>query len=160
VRHLVTPALFVLLGPFAFTAPCATSALATTVEIQSPCAPTLAASGPVQACGRSVGATTTHFLDARGIEYVGDDSGMVSILGTPYGDAALEILSDTAMRAYGWCYLVDGVEPDVMPDQLILTGDETAVTWFYAYSLYADGAWKEYCTPVHETLPPFICGGR
>lgn len=78
-------------------------------------------------------------------EYSGSDRGVTSInrLGS-----ALEVLSDTDMNAYGWCYLVDGVESGLMADEFELTGNERSVKWFYAYARLRGNVWTAMCVPA------------
>lgn len=82
-------------------------------------------------------------------EYVGSTRGVTSInrLGS-----ALEVLSDTEMNAYGWCYLVDGIESGRMADEFVLTGNERSVKWFYAYAHLVRDVWTEMCVPA-DHLP-------
>ena len=35
----------------------------------------------------------------------------------------------------------------VTPDQVIIDKQVKSIYWFYAYSLYDSGEWKDYCTP-------------
>ncbi len=76
------------------------------------------------------------------------DNGVKSILNYVTGDDALEIISDTKMRAYGWCYSVNGISPDVMPDEFSIEQNDQ-VDWFLSYSTYDSGVWIDYCKPVH-----------
>lgn len=82
-------------------------------------------------------------------EYTGSDRGITSInrLGS-----ALEVLSDTEMNAYGWCYLVDGIESGRMADEFVLTGRERSVKWFYAYAHMIGDVWTAMCVPA-DHLP-------
>jgi hypothetical protein len=134
------------------------AALATLVlvAIHTPCGPELAASSERVATG-DVGSLTVSVLNDHDIPFVGSESGINSIFGTPTGDAAIEVIDDRSMRAYGWCYSVDGVVPDVMPDAYELTGTEASIAWFFAYSSYEDGAWRRYCVPTHVERPAFVC---
>ncbi|RZJ25676.1 MAG: DUF4430 domain-containing protein, partial [Flavobacterium sp.] len=57
----------------------------------------------------SLGFLTEFLLNKGQIPYTGDKSGIASIAGSPVGDDAIEVLSDSKLRAYGWCVEVDGV---------------------------------------------------
>lgn len=78
-------------------------------------------------------------------EYQGNDGGVLSInrLGN-----ALEVLSDTEMNAYGWCYKVDGVAADLLANQYELTGNESTIEWFYAYARLEKNIWTSMCVPA------------
>lgn len=97
---------------------------------------------------KPVGAATVELLEEKKIPFVGNESGINSIMGTPTGDDAIEIISAESMKVYGWCYEVDGVQPDVMPDEYFFPKQASKLTWFYSYSLYEKGEWKSYCTPA------------
>lgn len=78
-------------------------------------------------------------------QYEGSSAGVKSIneLGS-----ALEVLSDTQMNAYGWCYRVDGEISDLLADQYRLTGSERQIEWFYAYAHLEKNDWTSMCVPA------------
>lgn len=139
----------------------ASPAQAAQVVIEDPCSatPWLESKLPA-ATGKSVGAVTITALDAAHFFYVGTAAGISSIRNTVTGDAALEAVSDTEMRAYGWCYSLNGVEPNQMPDAVFLTNETDEIRWYFGYAHYQNGAWISYCTPTNQTLPTYICGAR
>lgn len=126
------------------------------VYFQGPCDETPFLKGENTGAGISAGALTIQALENSGTEFVGSEGGINSILGTPVGMEAIEVISDSKMRAYGWCYEIDGFQPAAMPDEIELTGTEQ-VRWFFAYSTYEAGVWKDYCTPSYSLKSPFIC---
>lgn len=130
------------------------SSLASEIIFQGPCEekPFLKS----EIIGQTVGSATILVLESNNIEYIGSEAGINSILATPTGTEAIEVVSDTKMRAYGWCFEVDGFQPAAMPDQISLNGTEQ-VRWFFAYSTYDSGVWKDYCTPSYSLKSPFIC---
>lgn len=97
----------------------------------------------------SVGKVTVSILEQQKISYIGNEAGMNSILGTPTGEDAMVIVNDDTMRVYGWCYEVDGMQPDVMPDEFYFPAQASNLRWFYAFSLYEKGEWRGYCLPAH-----------
>ena len=98
---------------------------------------------------KSAGELTVQILTTHQIPFVGNEAGINSILNTPTGDKAIVIVSNDTMRVYGWCFEVDGVQPDVMPDKYFIPAQNSKLSWFYAFSLYEKGEWKTYCTPAH-----------
>jgi hypothetical protein len=106
---------------------------------------------------KNLGVTTLEILEAQVIPYVGFVNGIHSIYNTPTGREAIEIVSDQVLRSYGWCYEVDGVQPDVMPDAIALSSHTQLVHWFFAYSTLEEGTWKDYCTPSYKIKPQFLC---
>lgn len=105
----------------------------------------------------NVGDLTIHFLTKNNIPYVGSQRGLSSVYNTPVGQASLEIISPTEMRSYGWCYFVDGVGPDVYPDELPLTAASQRVDWVFGFAHFKNGVWISQCTPAHKIRPAFLC---
>jgi hypothetical protein len=132
------------------------SAHALTIEIIGACSDQPAYSGSENYSNLSVGLATMKYLNQHSIPYKGSESGIASILGTPTGDDSIEVINDHEMRAYGWCFEVDGVQPDLMPDQVILLGPEH-LKWFYAFSYYDSGKWITYCEPAYTVKPKSLC---
>jgi hypothetical protein len=83
-------------------------------------------------------------------QYQGSEAGVSTIDGL---GSALEVLSNTQMNAYGWCYRVDGQSSDLLAHQHNLSGNETRIEWFYAYAHLDKDEWKSMCVPAgHEVL--------
>ncbi len=106
--------------------------------------------------GESVGAYTVRFLEHFGIDYIGSERGMNSILNTPTGMDAMEIISDREMNAYGWCYSVNGFSPEVYPDEFEMKEGDV-VKWWFGYAHYYEGQWLTQCSPSFERKPKFLC---
>lgn len=103
---------------------------------------------------------TLDFFSKNQIPFEGNHTGMKSILNTPIGNQAIEIISDTKMRSYGWCYEVDNQIPDVLMNEVFIKPKHTEIIrWFYGYAEYDSGSWTSYCTPVYQNPHPFICDG-
>jgi hypothetical protein len=105
----------------------------------------------------NLGRITVDFLEHNKIPYIGGIEGFNSIIETPVGLESMEVISDTKMRAYGWCFSVNGVVPDVMAHKTYLTSQNDYVSWFYAYSTYDSGVWLDYCVPAYENPSPQFC---
>lgn len=101
---------------------------------------------------KSLGEITVKIFDTKKIPYIGNEAGINSILGTPSGDKLLVVVNNETMRAYGWCFTVDGQIPDLMPDKVYFSRQNSHLSWFFAYSLYEKGQWTKYCVPAY-TLP-------
>lgn len=129
---------------------------ASEVYFQGPCHEEPFLKGEVAGVGINAGEATIRLLDQSKTDYLGSVGGINSIAGTPTGDGAIEVVSDTHLRAYGWCYEVDGFQPAAMPDQIELKGNEV-IRWYFAYSSYRDGQWTDYCTPSYQLKPNFLC---
>jgi hypothetical protein len=78
------------------------------------------------------------------------DIGLDSI--TPLGQAPLgfflEEIREDELRAYGWCYSVDGIAPDLLADEYVLTGSEKVIAWFFGFASRIGGNWETQCRPV------------
>jgi len=134
------------------------SALALDFTVIGPCSqkPIAQTQVPVTSA-TNLGDLTVSTLNLLKVPFTGDRSGISSIANSPRGDDALEVLSDTQMRAYGWCVEIDGNQPAEMPDEVPVTTATQSVTWFYAYSLYDTGVWKDYCTPAWVKHSLAVC---
>ncbi len=106
---------------------------------------------------KNIGDLTISTLTKNNIDYIGDETKVDSINNTPVGQAALELVSRSEMRAYGWCFYVNGVQPDVYPDKVKLIKSITSVTWVFSYAHYFEGQWLSMCEPSWKVKPSFIC---
>ena len=101
--------------------------------------------------GDSVGSASLRVMNeakAKGqLQFIGYESGIVSIneLGND-----VEVISDTRMKAHGWCFSLNGKTPELMPDKTPMTSPSDRLVWFYAYALYDQGQWITQCTPDSE----------
>ena len=106
---------------------------------------------------QTVGDLTISAFDSNSLPYIGTTAGINSIRATPVGSEAIEVISGTHMRAYGWCYEINGVSPDQMPDQIKVTSNDEQINWYFGFAEFKDGEWVSYCTPTHTVRPKFIC---
>lgn len=106
---------------------------------------------------QNAGVMTIQGLELISLPYSGNERGLNSAFGTPTGMAAMEVISPNEMRSYGWCYGVDGVVPEVFPDQYPLTAHTKKITWFFAYAHFLNGEWIAQCQPAHKLRPEFLC---
>ena len=151
--------MFVRLLPFTFMlAIMSHPAAAVNFQVQTLCSDALSVESEFAATTTdSVGSVTIKALDDSGVRYTGSAEGISSIGDSPSGDKAMEIISSTHMRAYGWCYSVNGIEPASMPDQVKIASNDDIIRWYYGYAEYKDGTWVTYCTPTHQARPAYIC---
>ena len=105
---------------------------------------------------QDAGSVTVELLTAKNIPFVGSSVGISSIFNTPTGLDAMEVLSDTEMNAYGWCFSVNGIQPEKYPDDVqVKAGDE--IVWWYGYAHYLEGEWLSQCEPSHLRKSPQFC---
>jgi hypothetical protein len=107
--------------------------------------------------GRSVGELSISLLNKQNIPYLGNERGIHSIFNTPIGDEALEIISDTEMRAFGWCYAVDGFEPGSYPNEYRVESEDSTISWYFGFAHYLDGEWVSQCTKSYTVKPTMFC---
>lgn len=104
----------------------------------------------------NAGKVSVEIFEKQGIPYIGSELGFNSILETPVGRDAIEIPAPGEIRAYGWCYEVNGLQPDGMPNEIPVS-DGDHLLWFYAFALHKNGEWVSYCTPAHTVKPAKLC---
>lgn len=105
----------------------------------------------------NVGQLTIETLKKFGIPHKGTYEGLASAFETPTGDASVEVISDIELRAYGWCFSVDGVSPEVYPHEVTITRDTKSVVWHFGFARYYKGQWVTQCTPAWKVKPAFLC---
>lgn len=137
------------------------SLFAVQVKVQDPCSSSLWLDSEVNVTpGTSVGHLTVSQLEQKSIPFEGVPEGIHSIRRTVTGADAMEILSETEIRAYGWCFYVNGAEPDDFPHQIEIRNPDDVIYWFFAYAESKDGIWVNTCVPTHQTRPQYICGAK
>lgn len=89
-----------------------------------------------------VGETTIAIFDQYNVPYVGSDSGIVELYNLKQ---EIKVVSDTEMKAFGWCFSINGVVVETMPDETEVVSANSIIQWFYAYAHYKDGQWIGQC---------------
>ncbi|PKM98892.1 MAG: hypothetical protein CVU79_01180 [Elusimicrobia bacterium HGW-Elusimicrobia-3] len=129
------------------------------LSVIGPCSaePVFESSFEIGGSSVSAGKVSEDVFAAAGVPYTGDGDGLLSIMDSPSGAAAVEVVSGSEMRVYGWCYAVNGSTPSVMPGAFFLHDNTARVVWFYAYSAYKEGVWGDSCLPSYEVRPHQFC---
>lgn len=134
------------------------NAHAVTFEVTGPCNEISEFSGSyIIDLSKNVGEATLKIFSDEKIPFVGSVEGISSILNTPTGLDAIEVISDTKMRAYGWCFSINGHIPDVLMNEVYFTKQNDKLSWFYAFSTYDQGVWTDYCVPSYKIKAPQFC---
>jgi hypothetical protein len=89
-----------------------------------------------------LGQLTVNILDVGQIPYVGNSSGILKIFQL---EQDVVVVSDTEMKAYGWCFSIDGLTPETMADQTEITDLNSKIIWCWAYAHYENGQWTGQC---------------
>jgi hypothetical protein len=105
----------------------------------------------------NVGELTVATLKQFKIPFKGSPEGISSVFHTPTGEEALEVVSPNEMRAYGWCYSIDGIAPEVYPHEAPVYPHTKSIVWHYGFARYYNGQWVTQCTPAHTVKPKFLC---
>ncbi len=134
--------------------------VASQVVIDHPCLdqPILEASDNLITSDETIFSLTKKLILGHKIESQLAQNGVISILNYLGPDQSLEIISETKLRAYGWCYSINGEIPDLMPDEIkIKTND--SIKWFLSFSTYDSGKWVDYCVPTktNKESSVFVC---
>lgn len=133
------------------------SAHAVELKFIGPCSEKFIMRTQVKEAYENVGQLTIETLKKFEIPHKGTYEGLASIFETPTGDGAVEVISDIEMRAYGWCFSVDGVAPEVYPHEVPITPNTKSVVWHFGYARYYKGQWVTQCTPAYKVKPDFLC---
>lgn len=105
----------------------------------------------------NVGELTVATLAKFNIPHQGTAEGLASAFETPVGDDAVEVVSSEEIRAYGWCFSVDGMSPEAYPHEIAITPDTKQITWHFGFARFFRGEWVTQCTPSHTVKPAFLC---
>lgn len=129
-------------------------------KVFGPCSNQPVAQGEFPAdLSKSVGQISLEVFEKNKIPYIGVAEGFNSIMGTPVGLDSIEIVSDAEMRAYGWCFSVNGKVPVGMPHEVKFDLQKDQLIWFYAYSTNIKNEWQsDYCSPAYQIKAKQFCG--
>lgn len=108
----------------------------------------------------TVGEATIRTLESRRIPFQGNEHGINTILSIPTREQSLEILSRTDLRAYGWCFDIDGTIPETYADEIPLDESMKRIRWFHGYAEMKNGQWVSQCQVTAKLRPEFLCGKR
>lgn len=95
--------------------------------------------------GSSVGELTIKMLIEYEVPFQGSEQGLNSILNSPTGLDAMVMISESEMKAYGWCYKVNGVAPELFPHEILIEDESDEILWFWGYAHYQNGEWIAQC---------------
>lgn len=93
---------------------------------------------------QTVGQISVELFNKNQIPFIGDIDGIASVHGI---ESELDLISDTDMKAYGWCYSVNGSVPEDFVHKVSITTQETELVWFYGYAYFNSGEWVSQCVP-------------
>lgn len=104
----------------------------------------------------SVGELTLLIFNENNISYIGNEKGFNSIMGSPIGLDALEVVSDKELNAYGWCFSINDTLPESFANTIkVLPNDK--IKWWYGYAHYDEGVWTSQCRPSFKRINSHFC---
>lgn len=123
-------------------------------KVQDPCSSKILFEKEVELGSPSdLAALTLDVLNQSDIPFDANVSGVKSIFNTPVGLDALDVISDSQMRAYGWCYKIDGEVSEQFAYEQMISSLNQSITWYYGYAYYSSGLWYKICQDdVPKTL--------
>jgi hypothetical protein len=106
----------------------------------------------------TVSELSLYAFETYDIPFLGDSRSINSILNTATGLESYEVISDHEMKVYGWCFQVNGIQPDRFMDQITIDPSEDIhINWFYGFAHFLNNEWIAYCTPAFQDKSPFVC---
>lgn len=129
---------------------CLQSARAARFSIAAPCRNEVIVDRyfDLSAESKTVGQVTIEQLNLLYIPYIGSERGLNTMYNTPVDLEAIDIVARDEMYAYGWCYSVNGVSPEVYMDE-VEVGPDDVIHWWYGYAHYYQGEWLTQCSSSH-----------
>ncbi len=124
-------------------------------NIIDPCTGNALLKNEVEVTTSTVGEVSLSTFKSRSIQHLASQYGVSQINNSPIGIDSMEVLSDTKMRAHGWCYSIDGVIPELLMNEVHVDLETKNITWFMGYSTYigdletGDHQWVGQCEPTH-----------
>ena len=115
---------------------------ALTLRIQSPKPTSVSIELPTPAANSNVGVISVEGFKMLGVPFEGSPAGITAIDGL---GSDLQVINENRMKAWGWCFSIDGQLIEKMPDQVPWPQEAKILRWFYAYALYDSGQWTGYC---------------
>lgn len=127
-------------------------------QVIGPCSAEPLYQGSIEAdLNKSLGEISLQVFDANKIPYVGVPQGFSSINKSPSGMDAIEVVSDSELRAYGWCYSINGQLPSQAPSELKPQSQQDTLIWYYGYVTHKDNQWGDYCAPGYRIKAAQFC---
>ena len=121
------------------------NSFAGTITVNKPCSETSFTSKNIEFDKSvSLGEITINLLNDHGIDFVGETFGINQINGTPVKGRDLEVISNSEMKAYGWCFSINGVIPESYPNMIYPDSNDNVI-WFYGFAHYLEGEWIAQC---------------
>lgn len=90
----------------------------------------------------TVGDITINLFEKNKINYEGNRFAISEIFNI--GNST-DIVSPTEMKAYGWCFSIDGQITETMPHETDVFNQNTLIRWFYGYAHFKNGEWVGQC---------------
>lgn len=127
-------------------------------KVVGPCSAKPLFKGSIEAdLNKSVGEISQQVFEANQIPFVGVPQGFNSINNSPMGLDAIEVVADNELRAYGWCYSLNGLRPSQAPSEVKPQSQDDTLVWYYGYVSNKNNQWGEACEPGYRIKAAQFC---
>ena len=90
----------------------------------------------------NVGEITVGILTKNEIPFDGSELGIREMFELTN---ELDIISKKEMKAWGWCFSINGEVPETLTHETPVEKNESKIVWFFAYAHYLEGEWISQC---------------
>ncbi len=90
----------------------------------------------------NVGEISVDVFEEFGVSYEGSVEGIIELFDVPQKS---EIVSTSELKAYGWCFSIDGLIPETLTHETTVQNKNAKIKWFYGYAHYLAGEWIDQC---------------
>jgi hypothetical protein len=105
----------------------------------------------------TLGDLVINLLNQNKINYVGTRDSITKIENSPSGDDAIQILGKTEFRVFGWCYKINDVISENMPNEIVIDETVKSIRWYFGFAHYANGKWNSQCEEDKALLKELFC---
>jgi len=129
------------------------------VEVSEVCSPKAYLKEDIQIfTATTVGHLSKYVFEKFKVPFIGDEFSFQSILHTPVNAEAIQRISHSKIRIYGWCFEVNNIMPEAPVHTYIISANKnTHLRWYFGYAERVNHNWTEYCKPAFEATDEFIC---
>lgn len=99
---------------------------------------------------KSVFESSKNIFDDNEIPYEIDYDHFSSILSSPSGEAAIEVVDKMTTRYYHWCSMVNGALTYVSPAEVLFSKQTDVLIWYFGYTEYFGHRIITDCAPAFK----------
>lgn len=135
------------------------SADAASWSVEKPCSDEVAYSGDlsVNRYPITVAALSFQIFVKEKVPFLGNEKGILSLMGSPMGEESITILARDEWLISGWCYEIDGEIPSLLVDQAQITSSSQHLNWFFGVARNVRGEWVSMCERASQYEDYGVC---